>query len=406
MRAGGRLRLQSPANSRFPFDKPVGNLAVVAEAILAGQAGGRPGLVTDRAGARMATYRLGFYGFDALALTGGSETAVVHPLATPGARFQLFGQRAVLTPVLVETSVGGVGGGPVAAAGPQAQIAAGSGFGVEGQVVDLPLRLTVVDEADPAQGLTCDLLTVAGSPVGLLPAAPLRPGVAYRVSAVAAADPAGDIGMILRGLDPAHLAEPAAVLREVVFCFTAGTSVDTPDGPRLIEDLAPGDLVTTLGNGSQPLRWIGRRHVPVAEMLWTPDLQPVEFAAGVIGNRSPLRVSPQHRILLNDWRAQVFFGEDEVLIPAKALVNGGTIRQVLPVDGVTYIHLLFDRHEILVSEGALSESFHPGETGLLALDEAQRQEVDMLFPELELVRRRAAFPIVKLSEARALRLPD
>ena len=50
----------------------------------------------------------------------------------------------------------------------------------------------------------------------------------------------------------------------------------------------------------------------VAEMLQIPDLQPVEFAPGAIGNARPLRVSPQHRILLNDWRAQVFFGEDEV----------------------------------------------------------------------------------------------
>jgi hypothetical protein len=109
---------------------------------------------------------------------------------------------------------------------------------------------------------------------------------------------------------------------------------------------------------------------------------------------------------LNDWRAQVYFGEDEVLIPAKAMVNGRTIRHVLPAEGVTYIHLLFDRHEIIVSDGALSESFHPGETGLLALDEAQRREVELLFPDLALSRRRAAFPIVRLTEARAIRLPD
>ena len=126
----------------------------------------------------------------------------------------------------------------------------------------------------------------------------------------------------------------------------------------------------------------------------------------MIGNLRAFRVSPQHRLLLNDWRAQVYFGEDEVLIPAKAMVNGSTIRQVLPASGVTYIHLLFDRHEIIVSEGALSESFHPGEFGLQALDEAQRSEVESLFPGPELARRRAAFPIVTLTEARAIRLPD
>jgi hypothetical protein len=59
-----------------------------------------------------------------------------------------------------------------------------------------------------------------------------------------------------------------------------------------------------------------------------------------------------------------------------------------------------------VSDGALSESFHPGETGLQALDEAQRREIARLFPGLDLARRRAAFPILKLTEARAIRLPD
>jgi Hint domain len=263
----------------------------------------------------------------------------------------------------------------------------------------------VVGEDMPAHPKACQVLTVDGHPVGLLAAEPLRPGVAYQVTDATATDPAAGIEASLGGFAREMAAQVPTKPGEVVFCFTAGTRVDTPDGLRRIEDLAPGDLVTTLGNGSQPLRWSGVRHVPAAEMLMTPDLQPVEFATGVIGNTGPLRVSPQHRILLNDWRAQVFFGEDEVLVPAKALVNGLTIRQVLPAEGVTYVHLLFDRHEIIVSEGALSESFHPGETGLEALDEAQRHEVERLFPGLELARRRAAFPIVKLTEARALRLP-
>jgi Hint domain len=377
----------------------------VAEAILAGQAGGRPAPAKDRAGAGMATYRLGFYGFDQLAFAGGAGHGAVHPVAAPGARFQLSGSQAVLTPLLVETrDAGDPGDDPPARIA--ARIAAGSGFGAEGQVVDLVCQLTAVGEDMPAHRQACQVLTVDGGPVGLLTAEPLQPGVAYRVTDATATDPAAGIDAGLGGFARALAAPAPAPPGEVVFCFTSGTRVDTPDGPRRIEDLAPGDLVTTLGNGSQPLRWVGLRHVPAAEMLMTPDLQPVEFGVGVIGNTCPLRVSPQHRILLNDWRAQVFFGEDEVLIPAKAMVNGRTVRPVLPAEGVTYVHLLFDRHEIIVSEGALSESFHPGETGLEALDDAQRREVERLFPGLEISRRRAAFPIVKLTEARAIRLPD
>jgi hypothetical protein len=338
----------------------------------------------------MATYRLGIYGFDALVVTSAARDDGPHPVASPDARLRL-GQ-PLLTQVVVT------------AGGNTVRIAPGSGIGLEGQAVDLALRLDM--EGEDGHHLTCAVLRVEGVPVGLLATAALREGVTYRVTQVAATDPAEDAGAQLRSLDTPLAAGPVAGSREVAFCFTSGTLVDTPDGPRLIDDLCPGDLVTTLGNGSQPLRWVGYRHVPVAEMLAFPDLQPVEFAAGTIGNRRPLRVSPQHRMLLNDWRAQVYFAEDQVLIPAKAMINGRTIRQVLPADGVTYVHLLFDRHEILVSDGALSESFHPGESGLQALDDAQRREIDRLFPGLDIARRRAAFPILKLTEARAIRLPD
>ena len=58
----------------------------------------------------------------------------------------------------------------------------------------------------------------------------------------------------------------------------------------------------------------------------------------------------------------------------------------------------------LLAEGALSESFHPGESGLSALPSAMLAEIAALIPETELMRRRAAFPIVRNAEARALRM--
>jgi Hint domain len=345
----------------------------------------------------MATYRLGFYGFDVLAPGGGEAAGSPLSGAIAGMALRLRSPGAVLTSVLVATDVSGA---------PAAQIVAGSDFGVEGQAVSLGRCLSLVGDDDPSHRLTGHVLSLDGRAVGLLAAAPLRPGVAYALQEAGDPGPGEHIRALLPGLDPTTGTDAPPGPQEAVFCFTPGTKVDTPDGPRLVEALRAGDLVTTLGNGSQVLRWIGRRQVSLAALLMSPELRPVEFAAGVIGNLGPLRVSPQHRVLLNDWRAQVYFGEDEVLIPAKAMINGQTIRQVLPPEGVTYLHLLFDRHEIIVTDGALSESFHPGETGLEALDAAQRREVDLLFPGLELARRRAAFPIVKLTEARALRLPD
>ncbi len=191
-----------------------------------------------------------------------------------------------------------------------------------------------------------------------------------------------------------------------VACFTEGTLIETPDGPRAIEDLSVGDLVTTMGNGAQPIRWIGSRHVSMLEMKANRALRPVVFETGSFGNDRPLMVSQQHRMLLNDWRAQVYFGEDQVLVAAKALVNDKTIRLVTPRGGVTYLHLLFDQHEIVIAEGALSESFHPGEVGLDAMGDDQRREIETLFPELAFDGRRPACPIIKTGQVRGLDLAD
>ncbi|HLQ20228.1 MAG TPA: Hint domain-containing protein [Tabrizicola sp.] len=191
---------------------------------------------------------------------------------------------------------------------------------------------------------------------------------------------------------------------EGIAAYVAGTLIDTPDGPCAVESLSAGNVVTTLASGSRPLRWVGRRHVSALEMLACPALRPVEFAAGILGNGRPLLVSPQQRMLIDDWRAEVYFGEDRVLVAAQALVDDRAARVVLPEDGVDYVVLLCDRHEVLLAEGALSESFHPGDMGFSGLTAPERAAVEALVPEAEVRRRRAAFPIVRNTEARALRL--
>ena len=162
----------------------------------------------------------------------------------------------------------------------------------------------------------------------------------------------------------------------VIICFTAGTRILTDQGPRPVEDLRPGDLVVTRDNGLQPLRWTGRR-----EVVGHGDFAPIRFEAGVLGNSAPLMVSPQHRMLHRSTAATLYFDTPEVLLSAKHLVNGRTITRVT-CPQVTYLHLLFDRHEIIFAEGAATESFHPGHVGLQALSEASRDDLFQCFPEL------------------------
>ena len=99
--------------------------------------------------------------------------------------------------------------------------------------------------------------------------------------------------------------------------------------------------------------------------------------------KNDLLVSPQHRVFICDWRAQLFFGQESVLVPAKGLVNGTTIFIDGPRDNVEYFHILFDKHEVIATEGALTESFHPADYTLGAIDHDARSELFMLFPDLQ-----------------------
>jgi len=188
---------------------------------------------------------------------------------------------------------------------------------------------------------------------------------------------------ILQGADnlviqgPGLTADNLSTENTGVACFTHGTLIATSEGERPIEDLVAGDLIITLDHGYQPIRWIGNTTVEA-----TGRLAPIAIEAGTLGNTRRLLVSPQHRMLLKVWQADLYFGHSEMLAAARMLVNDTTIR---PQEGgkVTYYHMLFDAHEIVYAEGAPSESFHPGHMGWGALHEETRQEILELFPQLE-----------------------
>ncbi|MCB2115310.1 MAG: Hint domain-containing protein [Rhodobacteraceae bacterium] len=158
-------------------------------------------------------------------------------------------------------------------------------------------------------------------------------------------------------------------------CFTPGTRLRVPGGEVPIETLTPGDLVETLDRGPQPVRWIGSTTVEAVG-----NRAPVRFAPGVLGNRRPLTVSQQHRMLVTGWQAELMLGEREVLVAARHMVDQPGVS--LGAGGeVEYVHLLFDRHEIVFSEGVPSESFHPG-SAQLDHDRALLAEITDLFPEI------------------------
>jgi len=173
-------------------------------------------------------------------------------------------------------------------------------------------------------------------------------------------------------------------IEQVIPCFTPGTQIATARGPVAVEDLRAGDRVLTRDNGMQEIRWIGQRDLSLADLIVKPALRPVSIAAGALGAGLPLRdmkVSPQHRMLLEGARAEMLFGETEVLVAATHLQSLPGVEQRL-TQGVRYIHILFDRHEIISADGAWTESFQPALRMLDGMKEEQRDEIALLFPEI------------------------
>ncbi|WJS86773.1 Hint domain-containing protein [Paracoccus sp. TOH] len=168
-------------------------------------------------------------------------------------------------------------------------------------------------------------------------------------------------------------------------CFCRGTLIETPNGPVAIETLAAGDLVMTRDNGAQVLRWIGSTQLSATQLLQAPHLRPIRIRAGALGAGRPvcdLLVSPQHRILVRSAVAQRMFGAPEVLVAAKQLLLLDGIDIAPELDRVDYYHMLFDRHEVVISNGAETESLYTGTEALKAVGPAAAAEIFVLFPEL------------------------
>ncbi|WP_299204084.1 Hint domain-containing protein [uncultured Tateyamaria sp.] len=160
-------------------------------------------------------------------------------------------------------------------------------------------------------------------------------------------------------------------------CFVAGTLISTPEGDVPVESLREGDPVLTQDDGPQPLRWIGTRTVAAQDQY-----APILIRAGTFGQHDDVMLSPLHRVLIRDSLAELLFGDREVLVAAKDLVND---RSVTRREGgtVTYVHLMFDRHQVVFSGGLATESFLPGPQTTKSFEREIVEEICSIFPELD-----------------------
>ncbi|MFZ7093992.1 Hint domain-containing protein [Primorskyibacter sp. 2E233] len=163
-------------------------------------------------------------------------------------------------------------------------------------------------------------------------------------------------------------------------CYAPGTMIDTPDGPRAVETLRPGDLVSTVDHGPQPIRWVRSGDHPLEDA--EVDDKPVLIQAGALGPNRPaqdLIVSPQHRIIVGGGGQLMAHFDTVAFAPAKALTSLPGIRYMKGKTKITYVHFACDRHEVVTANGCLSESLLLGPEVMKGLSPAERREVTRIF---------------------------
>lgn len=258
-----------------------------------------------------------------------------------------------------------------------------------GETLNVIYEIRIYDPANPTTQISLYAIartdTYNGAPadgiheiVGFASAVPLDPTVNYVV------------GDVYDNTEPA--------VRETLFdvssltpdpanpvCFAQGTRIETERGEVPIEDLRVGDMVRTSDHGLQPIRWIGQMSFTKQRLAREKPLCPMRINQGALGPGLPNRdliVSQQHRIIIRSRIAERMFNSREVLIAAKHLRSVKGIDRCDDMDRVTYFHLMFDQHEIIIANGAEAESLFLGAQALENIGAAAREELFLMFPEL------------------------
>ena len=166
-------------------------------------------------------------------------------------------------------------------------------------------------------------------------------------------------------------------------CYGAGTKLRTIQGEIAIEDLRVGDLLWTSDAGYQPIVWIGKRTLSVAELAHKPHLRAIRMSAHALGHNQPERdlvLSPQHRLCLSSNIVERITGEHQALISAKDLLELDGVDVVATNAQITYHHVMTPEHQLVMAHGCLGETLFTGPQALRMIPAESRRELRALFP--------------------------
>jgi hypothetical protein len=185
--------------------------------------------------------------------------------------------------------------------------------------------------------------------------------------------------------------------------FVAGTRIATPMGYVAAERLRAGDSVLTADGRHATILWTGESRMPGRGAF-----APILIETGVMDNIRPLRVGQGHLVRFEGWQAELLFDAGAVLASARSFVDGAGIRIDDSAETVTYIHLMLERHEIILAENVACETLRPGADIALRLAALATCAKAFAHPALPMVDAplpsEAALPVLSEREERLLRV--
>jgi len=180
-------------------------------------------------------------------------------------------------------------------------------------------------------------------------------------------------------------------------CYAGGTPILTDKGEVPVEHLRKGDLIQTADNGCRSVLWIGRRDLGLAELAQYQKLRPILIRPGILGNTSPLIVSPQHRLLIQKAQFGSALPAPEAFVKAKHLAEHckKISRIAHGKRSVSYYHILLDSHQVIFAGGVASESLYLGPMAIKGVSRTDRHELENIFPALSKAAGDAVFELAR-----------
>ncbi len=137
--------------------------------------------------------------------------------------------------------------------------------------------------------------------------------------------------------------------------LASGSLIDTPNGPRAIETLAPGDPVLTAEGAVKTVLHVASRQVPAFGLM-----RPLHLRAPFLGLTRDVILAPHQRLIMTGGEAEYLYGEDAVMIHARHLRHFHAAGWADCGPLVRYHAVLLDSHECLSVQGLWVESLFVG----------------------------------------------